>query len=72
MIFLKMDRVKKGVENFYLSSGTNKSISNFREPINLNHEPSSDDSRKTACTKCRQAGFSHASVVDSKYFSSLL
>jgi hypothetical protein len=35
MIFLKMDKVKKGVENFYLSSGTNKSISNFRETIPL-------------------------------------
>jgi hypothetical protein len=26
---------KKGVENFYLSSGTNKSISNFRETISV-------------------------------------
>jgi hypothetical protein len=31
-----MDKVKKGVENVYLSSGTNKSISNFRETILLN------------------------------------
>jgi hypothetical protein len=36
MIFLKMNKVEKGVENFYLSSGTNKSISNFRETIPLN------------------------------------
>jgi hypothetical protein len=35
MIFLKMDNLKKGVENFYPSSGTNKSISNFRETIPL-------------------------------------
>jgi hypothetical protein len=32
-IFLKMYKVKKGVEYFYLSSGTNKIISNFRETI---------------------------------------
>jgi hypothetical protein len=31
-----MDKVKKGVEHFYLSSGTNKNISNFRETIPLN------------------------------------
>jgi hypothetical protein len=28
--------IKKGVENLYLSSGSNKSISNFRETIPLN------------------------------------
>jgi hypothetical protein len=27
---------KKGVENFYLSNDTNKSIANFRETIPLN------------------------------------
>jgi hypothetical protein len=35
MIFLKTDKVKEGIESFYLSSGTNKSISNFRETIPL-------------------------------------
>jgi hypothetical protein len=35
-IFLKNGLTKKGVENFYLSNGTNKSISNFRETIPLN------------------------------------
>jgi hypothetical protein len=34
-IFFKRDEVKKGVENIYLSSGTNKGISNFRETIPL-------------------------------------
>jgi hypothetical protein len=34
-IFKKIDPIKKGVENFYLSNGINKSISNFRETIPL-------------------------------------
>jgi hypothetical protein len=33
--FLKTDKVKKAMENIYLSSGTNKSISNSRETIPL-------------------------------------
>jgi hypothetical protein len=33
-VFLKTD--KKGLGNFYLSSGTNKSIPNFPETIPLN------------------------------------
>jgi hypothetical protein len=37
-VFLKTDRVKKGLENFYLSSGTNKTISSFLETIPLNRE----------------------------------
>jgi hypothetical protein len=35
-INLKMAQVKKGVEYFYLSNDTNKSIANFRETIPLN------------------------------------
>jgi hypothetical protein len=35
IIFLKTDIIKKGLENVYLSSGTNKSVSNFRETIPL-------------------------------------
>jgi hypothetical protein len=46
-IFLKTDtgKVKKGVENFYLSSGTNKSISNFCEtiPLMVNHGTGKSD-----------------------------
>jgi hypothetical protein len=35
MIFFKMDKVDKGAEIFYLSSGTKKSIWNFCETIPL-------------------------------------
>jgi hypothetical protein len=35
MIFKENGLSKKGVENFYLSSDTNKSISNFHETIPL-------------------------------------
>jgi hypothetical protein len=38
-IFKKNLFNKKGVENFYLSNGTNKSIANFRETIPLSPEP---------------------------------
>jgi hypothetical protein len=55
-IFLKMDKVVKGVENFYLPCGTNKSISNFRETIplsdtvllNISFFYSNPDKRRTA------------------------
>jgi hypothetical protein len=32
-IFLKMVKVKKGLNNFSFSNGTNKSTANFRETI---------------------------------------
>jgi hypothetical protein len=36
--FLQTDKLKKGLEKFYLSSVTTKSISNFRETIPVNKE----------------------------------
>jgi hypothetical protein len=38
---LKSGYNKKGVENIYLSSSTNKSISNFRETIPFNYSTGS-------------------------------
>jgi hypothetical protein len=42
MIFKKNGLSKKGVEKLYLSNGSNKSISNFRETIHLK-EPSIEE-----------------------------